>query len=231
VQEAGLDGFWIHRALEIEGIESHFVDPASIATSRRRRRAKTDKIDGEALVRTLLAYNVNGGDKPLETQVLDGPRSVVSITRTIGDGNVDSGVVGKGGSAPPLPLIAIKYLNYKGKFRSSVSSPHICPIIATSPHSLTVRPFRWRWQLGNAFAQIVVEVVMLKITGLNELQRKMDELAKFGAELDGEIAQVTFDPTDPTSIEAAIQEVADAVDAKAKSYPRNEMVQNLAEQA
>jgi hypothetical protein len=72
---------------------------------------------------------------------------------------------------------------------------------------------------------------MLKITGLNELQRTMDELAKFGADLDGEIAQVTFNPTDPTNIEAAIQEVADAVDAKAKSYPRNEMVRNLAEQA
>jgi transposase len=56
IQEAGLDGFWIHRVLEREGIESYVVDPASIATSRRRRRAKTDKIDGEALVRALLAY-------------------------------------------------------------------------------------------------------------------------------------------------------------------------------
>ncbi len=56
IQEAGLDGFWIHRVLRAEGIESHVVDPASIATSRRRRRAKTDRIDGEALVRTLLAY-------------------------------------------------------------------------------------------------------------------------------------------------------------------------------
>ena len=56
IQEAGLDGFWIHRVLEQEGIESHVVDPASIATSRRRRRAKTDRIDGETLVRTLLAY-------------------------------------------------------------------------------------------------------------------------------------------------------------------------------
>jgi transposase len=37
-------------------IESHVVDPASIATSRRRRRTKTDRIDGEALVRALLAY-------------------------------------------------------------------------------------------------------------------------------------------------------------------------------
>ena len=56
IQEAGLDGFWIYRVLQSEGIESHVVDPASIATSRRRRRAKTDRIDGEALLRALLAY-------------------------------------------------------------------------------------------------------------------------------------------------------------------------------
>jgi transposase len=56
IQEAGLDGFWIHRVLQSEGVESHVVDAASIATSRRRRRAKTDKIDGEALVRALLAH-------------------------------------------------------------------------------------------------------------------------------------------------------------------------------
>jgi transposase len=56
IQEAGLDGFWIHRVLEREGIESHVVDAASVLTSRRRRKAKTDRIDGEALLRTLLAY-------------------------------------------------------------------------------------------------------------------------------------------------------------------------------
>src|SRR5258708_1795205 len=56
IQEAGLDGFWIHRALQGQGIESHVVDAASIAAPRRRRRAKTDKIDGEALLRALLAY-------------------------------------------------------------------------------------------------------------------------------------------------------------------------------
>src|SRR5215831_3028447 len=56
IEEAGLDGFWIHRALQSEGIESYVVDAASIATSRRRRRAKTDRIDGETLVRVLLAY-------------------------------------------------------------------------------------------------------------------------------------------------------------------------------
>ena len=42
--------------LQNERIESHVVDPASIATSRRRRRAKTDRIDGETLLRALLAY-------------------------------------------------------------------------------------------------------------------------------------------------------------------------------
>ena len=56
IHEAGLDGFWVHRVLQNEGIESHVVDAASIATPRRRRRAKTDKIDGEVLLRALLAF-------------------------------------------------------------------------------------------------------------------------------------------------------------------------------
>jgi transposase len=57
IHEAGLDGFWIARVLcKEEGIESHIVDPASISVPRRFRRAKTDKIDGETLVRSLLAY-------------------------------------------------------------------------------------------------------------------------------------------------------------------------------
>ena len=56
IQEAGLDGFWVHRLLDANGIESHVVDPASIAVPRRRRRAKTDAIDGETLLRTLLAW-------------------------------------------------------------------------------------------------------------------------------------------------------------------------------
>jgi hypothetical protein len=55
IQEAGLDGFWVHRLLSANGIQSHVVDPASIAVPRRRRRAKTDTIDGETLLRTLLA--------------------------------------------------------------------------------------------------------------------------------------------------------------------------------
>jgi transposase len=56
IQEAGLDGFWVHRALVTEAHESHVVDAASVAISRRRRRAKTDRLDGESLIRSLLAF-------------------------------------------------------------------------------------------------------------------------------------------------------------------------------
>jgi transposase len=56
IQEAGLDGFWVHRLLEANEVESHIVDPASIAIPRRHRRAKTDGIDGETLLRTLAAF-------------------------------------------------------------------------------------------------------------------------------------------------------------------------------
>ena len=54
IQEAELDGF--HRLLVANGIESHVVDAASIAVDRRHRRAKTDSIDGETLLRTLMAW-------------------------------------------------------------------------------------------------------------------------------------------------------------------------------
>ena len=59
IQEAGLDGFWIHRVLlGAKELKSHVVDAASIATlAPRRRRAKTDRIDGETLLhRALLAH-------------------------------------------------------------------------------------------------------------------------------------------------------------------------------
>jgi transposase len=50
IRRAGLDGFWINRALVKEGIESHIVDAASTATRRRHRRVKTDRVDGETLL-------------------------------------------------------------------------------------------------------------------------------------------------------------------------------------
>src|SRR5205807_89375 len=54
--EAGYDGFWLHRLLRAAGIINHVFDPASIAVEQRARRAKTDRIDGELLLRTLMAH-------------------------------------------------------------------------------------------------------------------------------------------------------------------------------
>ncbi len=56
MQEAGRDGFWVHRLLEAYGVRSQVVDPSSIAVNRRSRRAKTDRIDAEAMLRTLMAW-------------------------------------------------------------------------------------------------------------------------------------------------------------------------------
>jgi transposase len=54
--EAGYDGFWLHRLLTAAGITNLVFDPASIAVEQRSRRAKTDRIDGELLLRTLMAH-------------------------------------------------------------------------------------------------------------------------------------------------------------------------------
>jgi transposase len=54
--EAGFDGHWLHRWLSEQGVINHEIDPASIQVNRRARRAKTDRIDLEQLIRALLAY-------------------------------------------------------------------------------------------------------------------------------------------------------------------------------
>ena len=63
IYEAGRDGFWLHRWLLAQGIESHVVDPASILGPQRRRKAKTDRIDGERLLRSLAGWLGGEGDR------------------------------------------------------------------------------------------------------------------------------------------------------------------------
>jgi transposase len=59
--EAGRDGFWLHRYLLSCGIENVVVDSASIEVNRRKRRAKTDRIDVRKLMHKLLRYH--GGEQ------------------------------------------------------------------------------------------------------------------------------------------------------------------------
>jgi transposase len=54
--EAGYDGFWLHRVLQAYGIHNHVLDPASLQVNLRARRAKTDRIDADRMVRALIRY-------------------------------------------------------------------------------------------------------------------------------------------------------------------------------
>ena len=54
--EAGRDGFWLARFLVRRGVEVHVMQPSSLPVDRRARRAKTDVIDVEMLLRTLMAW-------------------------------------------------------------------------------------------------------------------------------------------------------------------------------
>jgi len=54
--EAGLDGHWLHRWLTDQGVINHVIDASSIEVNRRARRAKTDQIDLDLLMRAFLAH-------------------------------------------------------------------------------------------------------------------------------------------------------------------------------
>lgn len=56
VYEAGWSGFWLARWLIAMGVEVHVIQPSSVPVDRRMRRAKSDGIDAELLLRTLLAW-------------------------------------------------------------------------------------------------------------------------------------------------------------------------------
>ncbi|MEX2282393.1 MAG: hypothetical protein WEE89_07910 [Gemmatimonadota bacterium] len=59
--EAGREGFWLHRWLVEAGVDNVVVDSSSIEVSRRKRRAKSDRLDAGSLLRLLQRYH--GGEK------------------------------------------------------------------------------------------------------------------------------------------------------------------------
>src|SRR5690606_10722953 len=65
---AGMEGFWLHRVLEQHGIENVVVDSSSIDVKRGRRTAKSDRLDGAALVMKLVRF-------------VEGDRRVWSVVR------------------------------------------------------------------------------------------------------------------------------------------------------
>lgn len=62
--EAGYEGFWLQRLLAAAGHRVLVIDPASLLVNRRAKRAKTDRIDAQAMIRALMAFN-RGEDQVL----------------------------------------------------------------------------------------------------------------------------------------------------------------------
>jgi transposase len=65
--EAGRDGFWLHRLLTAHGISTYVLEPTSILVARRARRAKTDRLDAEGMLRVLATWL--GGDRQVCSMV------------------------------------------------------------------------------------------------------------------------------------------------------------------
>jgi transposase len=55
--EAGRDGWWLHRWLTEQGVDSMVVDSSSIEVNRHAKRAKTDRLDGDKLLAMLLRHH------------------------------------------------------------------------------------------------------------------------------------------------------------------------------
>jgi transposase len=66
--EAGRDGVWLHRLLTAQGVAAYVLEPTSILVNRRARRAKTDRLDAEGMVRVLASW-------------LSGDRQICSMVR------------------------------------------------------------------------------------------------------------------------------------------------------
>lgn len=71
---------------------------------------------------------------------------------------------------------------------------------------------------------------MIKITGLDKLQRELNEASKAMEEIDGELGTVSFNPNDPSSIEAAISEVNRLIDDKLGPYSDNSIIGPMMEE-
>lgn len=70
---------------------------------------------------------------------------------------------------------------------------------------------------------------MIKISGVDKLQRELKTAQEALVELQGELGSVSMDPHDPASIDQAINVMERIIDAKVASYERNEFIGPLAQ--
>lgn len=68
------------------------------------------------------------------------------------------------------------------------------------------------------------------LAGLNKLQRQLEDAQKILNSLDGELCTVSFNPNDPESIEAAIQQIWTVIDERVGTHTSNPIIGPLAEE-
>lgn len=71
---------------------------------------------------------------------------------------------------------------------------------------------------------------MIKITGLDKLQKELQDVQRILGELDGELGTINFDPHNPASIEPAIQSVFQIIDQRAGRYASNSIANSMIEE-
>ncbi len=71
--------------------------------------------------------------------------------------------------------------------------------------------------------------INVNTTGLNKLQRDLEDAQRALRSLDGEIATIKFDRDDGGSVRRAIRQMETAVDKKVAPYGRNALVAKVAD--
>ncbi len=67
----------------------------------------------------------------------------------------------------------------------------------------------------------------MKIQGLDQLTKQLQEIERFTSDIDGTLGEVKFDPFDAESIEHAIVAMENMIDQKAQNYASNSMITDL----
>ena len=107
------------------------------------------------------------------------------------------------------------------------------PFAATTQLPSAVRYRRGRYTVLIAeavhFWRIGGEIVAIKVTGLGDLQRDLEQASQALEAVGGELTTVKFNPNDPSSVDLAIADVEAAIDAKVASFRGNAIVEQFVE--
>ena len=123
IYEAGWSGFWLVRWLAKYGIETHVIQPSSVPVDHRVRRAKSDGIDADLLLRTLLAW-LRGEPRVCSMVPIPLPRPMKTPAAVCESGrnSLQSGSAWSIASAPSWRLWALAYTTHYGGIGANVST-------------------------------------------------------------------------------------------------------------